>query len=195
MNNAWWLKENEKLNLLRIPEFYRAKSTPEHVSWAYLQKAWFSVYEESGVSIVREPDFQRYRVWTKKKQIAYIEFCLRGGTSSRLILWNHPGFSYDKLPSNANLSTQEMVLVDGLQRLTAVESFLRDEIPAFGYKLSECDGRLNMNTAYFHFQVGNLVTREDLLEWYLQINDGGVIHTAKEINRVKALLEEERKKS
>jgi len=39
--------------------------------------------------------------------------------------------------------------------------------------------------------INDLPTRKDVLQWYLQMNTGGTVHTEEEINRVKMLLEKE----
>jgi len=39
--------------------------------------------------------------------------------------------------------------------------------------------------------VNDLQTRAEVLQWYIDFNSGGVVHTAEEIARVKALLEKE----
>jgi hypothetical protein len=45
-------------------------------------------------------------------------------------------------------------------------------------------GRLKM-------QVNNLQTRKEVLTWHLQTNDGGVVHSAEELERVRGLLAKE----
>ena len=66
------------------------------------------------------PDFQRGHVWTREQQTAYMEFIFRGGTSGRDIYMNHPGWMESW--------KGDFVLVDGLQRVTAALSFLRDSL-------------------------------------------------------------------
>ena len=39
--------------------------------------------------------------------------------------------------------------------------------------------------------IATLKTRKEVLQWYLDFNTGGVIHTDKEINKVKDLLRKE----
>jgi len=38
--------------------------------------------------------------------------------------------------------------------------------------------------------VNNLKTRKEVLQWYIEFNSGGTVHTDAEIQRVKKLLEE-----
>ena len=37
--------------------------------------------------------------------------------------------------------------------------------------------------------INNLKTRGQVLEWYLQLNDRGVVHTKEELDKVRRLLE------
>jgi hypothetical protein len=104
-----------------------------------------------------------------------------------LILFNHPNWqgSYKGL----------MVLVDGKQRLEAVRKFVRNELPVFGgnYLHDFDDPKLllrDMNCSLL-FGVNNLKTRKEVLQWYLQLNTGGVVHTQEEIEKVKNLLAKE----
>ena len=134
-----------------------------------------------------DPDFQRGHVWTEAKQIAYVEFCLRDGQGSRTLLFNHPGWNKDYKGM--------MVLVDGKQRLEAVRKFLRNDLPIFGGNrlndFEDKDRLLRTNAAHFTFSVNALPTRREVLEWYLQINSGGVVHTAEELAKVEELLKNE----
>ena len=136
-----------------------------------------------------DPDFQRGHVWDDEKRSRYIEYVLRGGNSSRDIWFNHTNW-------NTDMMSGSFVLVDGLQRLTAVRKFMNDELPVFnGLYLSDFDGprrndglvRLPMH-CYLTFRVNNLQTRAEVLQWYIDLNEGGVVHSKEEIERVKALL-------
>lgn len=132
------------------------------------------------------PDFQRGHVWNRKQQIAYIEYIIRGGISGKTFFFNHPGW----------MSTfkGDFVLVDGLQRITAILLFLDNELPVFGntlYKdIEGFKGRWGMNIV-FDIWVNNLKTRKEVLTWYLEMNEGGVVHTEEELNKVRKLLEKE----
>ena len=72
--------------------------------------------------------------------------------------------------------------------------FLDDKIPVFGHYLSEytdeVDRRLvlGMGGVTLEMNVNNLQTRREVLQWYLDLNDGGVVHSSDEIERVRKLL-------
>lgn len=85
----------------------------------------------------------------------------------------------------------DFVVVDGLQRITALQRFLADEIPVFGSLFSEYTDRIRLNRRTMRVNINTLKTKAEVLRWYIQFNSGGTPHTSEEINRVKALLEVE----
>lgn len=142
---------------------------------------------DSDYRLELNPDFQRGNVWTEDQQIAYVEFFLRGGRTARVIYFNCPAFNR-KITENDS----PMVCVDGLQRLTALRRFLKNEIKVFGYYLDEFEDKdvLLRRVSNLRFNINNLQTREEVLQWYIDMNNGGTVHTEEEINRVKKMLEE-----
>lgn len=164
-----------------IPQFTRDSSYGVDVSWCYLKRHM----EAEGNCIDYNPDFQRGHVWDLSKKIAYVEFSLRGGTSSRSIYFNCPHFARGRL--------ENYVLVDGKQRLSAVLDFLNDLVPVFGnHVYSNFKDKLHMTGPCFRWNVNDLKTRVEVLQWYLDLNTGGVVHTSEEIERVKTLLAKEK---
>lgn len=172
-----------------IPQYTQAGNYEVSVAWGYL-KDWIKRNAEDlpkDSKFEMDPDFQRGHVWSEQQQIRYIEFILRGGHSSKVIYWNHPGWMKSW--------KGDMVLVDGKQRLSAVLRFLDNEIPAFGALRSEYTDNLRLTHAEFRMNVNDLKTRSEVLQWYLDLNAGGVVHTSNELDRVRALLDYENKKA
>ena len=166
-----------------IPQFTRWGSYRIDVDWDMLERCLERWNEAYGLDL--DPDFQRAHVWSEQQQIKYIEFCLKGGRSGREIHWNCPTFG------GKWKETHPIVLVDGKQRINAVTRFLKNEIPAFGSLQREYTDHLRLMQGGFSFNVNDLETRAELLQWYIDLNDGGVAHTSKEIEKVKKLLEKE----
>ena len=83
-------------------------------------------------------------------------------------------------------------IVDGKQRLQAVRLFLRDELAVFGYTSSQYKDKLPIGCTLI-FAVNELTTRREVLQWYLDLNDGGIAHTSEEIEKVRNLLKKEGK--
>lgn len=179
-----------------IPKFIHGGNYGVDVPWTHIER-WLEDLAKDGV-LDLDPDFQREHVWDDDKRTKYVEYCLRGGTSSRTIWWN---------AKNWPMGTKDPVqIVDGKQRLEAIRRFLRDDLPVFydlrrqkqpkavcGWYCSDFEDTLNLNVTV-RMQVNNLATREEVLTWYLDLNEGGVVHTEEELLRVKRLLEQERKR-
>lgn len=168
-----------------IPQMTKTPIYAVDIPWGMLE-SWVE-REEQELGLQLEPDFQRGHVWSDAQRIAFVEYKLRGGQTGRQIYLNHPEWGYT--------FKGEFVLVDGLQRLTAVRRFLRSEFPVFGAVLRDYeDGAqflrgLGLNLS-FRINVNNLKTRAEVLRWYLEMNTGGTPHSAAEIARVKALYEQ-----
>lgn len=156
-----------------------------NVSWGYLDKWLGEQVQDGAIGVDLDPDFQRGHVWTEDKQIAYVEYRLREGMSARDLYWNHKswGREYDR--------EHKLVLVDGKQRLEAVRLFMNNKIPAFGALLDEYTDKLRVVTVDFIMCVNDLKTRAEVLQWYLDLNSGGVIHTNDELDKVRELLSQE----
>lgn len=166
-------------NLTDIPQFTRSGHYSVNTSWRFLESTLSEFAAGYGLDL--DPDFQRGHVWTEAQQIRYVEFILRGGKTGRELLFNKPGWGRTD-------NTSPLVLVDGKQRLEAVRRFLRNEITAFGSFLSEYGDKLNVGAHNFTFTVNDLSSRAEVLQWYLDLNSGGTVHSDDEIARVRALL-------
>lgn len=86
-----------------------------------------------------------------------------------------------------------MFCVDGLQRLTAVVDFMDGKFKIF-------DGRYDqeslLKTAFsprrkhLLFQIYDVKDYGDLIQFYLDLNTGGVVHEESELDRVRKLQQE-----
>lgn len=167
-----------------IPQLTPPGTYEVDIPWVHLESA-LSSYQEQGLEL--NPDFQRGHVWGPSKRRAYVEFCLRGGTSNRTLYFNCPGW-----PTKPH---GDFVLVDGLQRLTAVRMFLSNRLRIFrDMRYRDFTDELHFGTpgTTFRFNINRLETREQVLRWYLEMNTGGVVHTSKELMRVRELLRKEK---
>src|SRR4029078_12236381 len=106
-------------------------------------------------------------------------------------LWfNCPGYT----GQTVTRGYKDFVILDGLQRLTAVRRFLRGEVPAFGRCIDEWRDRPDRMVQRFRWNVCELRTRADVLRFYLAFNAGGTPHAAEEIARVRSLLDAEERR-
>lgn len=127
-----------------------------------------------------DPIFQRGHVWSLDQRRAYVEYILRRGASAKDICFNCTGYSRGH--------TSRFVLMDGKQRLESVRMFMRHELAIFGgHYLKDFQGDIPTH-AYFTFMVFEFDTDEAILQWYLDHNEGGVVHSKEELERVRGLL-------
>lgn len=164
-----------------IPQFTKTGSYQVNMPLTYFVKWLEDNINESG--LVLNPDFQRGHVWTERQQIAYIEFLLRGGKSGRILYFNCPSWHHGSRDT-------EFVCVDGLQRITAIRRFINNEIPAFGTYYEDFEDRFPFEIDVI-VNINDLKTRAEVLQWYIEMNEGGTPHTEDEINRIKKMLQEE----
>lgn len=132
------------------------------------------------------PDFQRGHVWSREQQISYVEYVLKRGNLSRNIIFNCPGWMEG--------FEGQMTLIDGKQRLTAARLFMANELPVFDGVYRQDFRRQGKtiirfpNVIEFTFYINDLQTRAEILQFYLDLNAGGVVHSDTEIDRVRQLL-------
>jgi hypothetical protein len=114
------------------------------------------------------PSWQRGLVWTRGQKISFIESAWRGvglGTYT----YNEAGIGspYDEL------------LVDGQQRMNAIQSYLDDEFPVFGWRWSEvtpADRRQWSMSTMFSAYITQTEDEEYLRNYYNLMNFGGTAH-------------------
>lgn len=164
-----------------VPQFPQANYRID-VDLGYLKQA-LNHWDEraSGSPLILNPEWQRGHVWTKKQQISYVEFMLRGGTTGREIYFNCSSW-------DGGYNTP-VYCVDGLQRLTACLNFVDNKFPAFETLYKDFTGRLRMGNARLHFNMLKLKSKRELLNLYIMFNSGGSVHKPKEIERIKIMLD------
>lgn len=163
-----------------IPQFTRQGSYQVDVHINYFKSSIDRYIEEEG--LILNPDFQRGHVWTEQQQINYVEYLLRGGKSGNIVYLNNPSWHITQEGWN------EFVCVDGLQRLTAIYRFVSDEIKVFDTLYSQFEDNPRMINGTIKININDLKTRKEVLQWYLEMNSGGTVHTDDELNKVRDLL-------
>lgn len=180
-------------NFNEIPQFYQANYSVD-VSLSYLVQFLEGLKRDSDTNLDLDPEYQRGHVWSEDKQIKFVEYFLRGGRSGRDIYFNGAGFHGHAEINECDPRAWQLTLVDGKQRLTALLRFLNDEIPAFGTLYSKYKGNTRANLPGLKIHVADFRTYKEVLEWYIDLNDGGVVHTEEEIEKVRRLINQEEKK-
>ncbi|ADO59652.2 DUF262 domain-containing protein [Paenibacillus polymyxa] len=172
------------MNFSDIPQFTRFGTWECNFSLVSFVRFIEEAERDEGLEM--NPDFQRGHVWTEEQQVRYIEFLLRGGKTARTIYLNHSHWN-----KRSDTSSESFyVCVDGLQRATAIRRFVNNEIRVFGLLFKEFEGSPRIVQGVF-IHVNDLPTRKEVLQWYIEFNSGGTVHSEEEINRVKELLEKE----
>jgi len=168
-----------------IVPFTRTPTYKVNMPWDGLERTIQRYTKEYGLNL--DPEFQRAHVWTEEQQVRYVVYILRQGASGRDIYFNHPGWMRGM--------KGQMLLVDGKQRLEAVRSFLRGDLELMGgYRFGDFTDSLPFS-ADFIFHVNDLKTYAAVLRWYIDLNQGGTVHTDAEIAKVRELLLSEQQKA
>lgn len=138
-----------------------------------------------GVDI--QPIFQREHTWTKDQQVKYLENVLRRvcDDSSMTIRFNCPSWR-EEMDKNSNLLDQ-MVCLDGMQRLTAIRKFIAGELEVFGLKFQSLPRRVLLRQLTIIIKMYDFQTKAEIYDFYLDINEGGTPHTKEQLDRVRNL--------
>lgn len=141
-----------------------------------------------------KPEVQRDYCWTQEQQIVFIESFIQGTVTggSRVLTFSHPYMGGDTSPCEVEAN---LICVDGLQRYTAIQSFLNDEFKVFGGRLSKDDlERTEFSItdlcSTMRIQVFAFRTYKEIYKYYLMINKGGTAHSKDELNRIQKLYDE-----
>lgn len=136
------------------------------------------------------PDFQRGHVWSQDQQIHFVYNLLRGGLDQSVLTlqFNCPSWRLDHVADSDLLD--QMVILDGLQRLTSLRTFVAGGFLVNG--VAFCDLPLAVKRSHITVQMYDFQYRKELLQFYLDLNGGGIAHSQSELDRVRALLEDAR---
>jgi hypothetical protein len=154
-----------------------------HYRWDSLRKFLKESEKEIPNGVNLDPDYQRGYVWTSLQKTRYVEWILKGGMSGRDLYFNCPGWG------GITMDLGPLEIVDGKQRMSAVFDFLDNKIGAFGYFFKDFDMQIFPHEYSFIVHINNL-DRAGVLQWYLDMNSGGSIHTEDELEKVRRLLKD-----
>lgn len=126
--------------------------------------------DERSVMGYRLPSWQRGLVWSRDQQIRFVESAWLG---IPLGTW-----TYNIVPDGTN-HPFDFLLIDGQQRLTALQTYLEDGFAVFGYRWSETttiDQRLFRQNTKFPCYITETTDKNYLREYYNLLNFGGTAH-------------------
>jgi hypothetical protein len=118
------------------------------------------------------PSWQRGLVWSDAQKIALIESAWRG--------INIGTYTYNQARLG---SPYDGLLIDGQQRMSAIQSYLDDEFPVFGWRWSEVteiDRRVWQWQTHFASYITETEDEAYLRNYYNLMNFGGVAHKESE---------------
>lgn len=172
-----------------IPRLTRSGSYQTHVGLNHL-KSTIQEYIE-GYNLDLNPPFQRGHVWNDEQRVKFLEYMLRDGKINP-IYFNCKNFQMFRT------TKPEMVVVDGLQRLTTLLMFIDDKIRVFkeldedglGFLYSEFDLFRLSSDSSIRININDLEDDKEILQWYVDLNEGGTPHSKEEIDRVKNMIKE-----
>ena len=121
-----------------IPQFISDGSYCVNISMEHLVDWIDRMIKEDGLQLC--PDFQRGHVWTEDQQVKFLEFIFHGGKTGRTLYFNDPHW-HDVRPETGY---RDFVCVDGLQRITAIQKFLNNDLRVFGQLYSEFGGKTDL---------------------------------------------------
>lgn len=116
------------------------------------------------------PPWQRGIVWSHDQKVKLIESLWLG--------LNIGTYTFNRTKSHGGQF--DNLLIDGQQRLWAMQCYLSDEFPVFGYRWSEVtdvDRRSFEMTRHFHCYITSSDDEQYLRCYYNMMNFGGVAHT------------------
>ena len=177
----------EKITKFRdIPQF--TSDGCYQVNYPIVSLVKYIEEEVETMGLQLNPEFQRGHVWTEEQQIAWIEYHLRGGKSGNTIYLKHPFWRSIREPRESEY--KDYVCVDGLQRITAAQRFIHNELKVFGSYYKEFEDGMRVLPQTMILNVNDLKTEKEVLQWYVDMNAGGTPHTDEEIERVKKMIKE-----
>lgn len=118
------------------------------------------------------PPWQRGLVWTDEQKIRLLES-----------LWLGLSIGTYTFNRSQHGSRYNNLLIDGQQRMWAIQCYLEDQFPVFGYKWSEVtevDRRGFELTTHFYCYITNSDDEAYLRSYYNMMNFGGTAHKESE---------------
>ena len=141
--------------------------------WEKWKEAGSPQMSERMVMGYRLPRWQRPFIWTEAQSVKLIESLWLG--------LNIGTYTFNR--TRDGHQEYDNLLIDGQQRMKAIQDYLEDRFPVFGYRWSEttiCDRRGFENNSHFHCYITGTTDETYLRNYYNMMNFGGVAHKESE---------------
>lgn len=125
------------------------------------------------------PEFQRPPVWKEEQQASFIESIWLGLSPGSYVVNDFHHGEWVKAEDREGLHPYFWLLLDGQQRLRAIQAYLEGKFKVLGYHwsdLNELEHRRFGDTQFARVSV-YLTTDEQLRDFYNRMNFGGTPHT------------------
>lgn len=128
----------------------------------------------------RIPTWQRDLVWTEAQKIKFIETMILGLPLGTFV--TNASDASKKVGDRTFFHKTDRLLIDGQQRLNALNDYFGDAFPVFGVVWSEVDGNDRWRILNSPFPAFEMRTSDEnvLREVYDRLNYGGTAHTFEE---------------
>lgn len=125
------------------------------------------------------PPFQRPLVWERERMVRFVESAILGLHLGTYVYNSADSFPMVRVEGREVMDITDQWLIDGQQRLTALEWFFSDQFPVFGKFWSEVPRRERHQLLRMPFSAFETSIRDQaqLRELYDRLNFGGVAHT------------------
>lgn len=128
------------------------------------------------------PPFQRNNdKWSEDMQVKFIENIIKGLRTTLMF--------YEVVPNDGMPLMCSCMILDGLQRLTALYRFVTGEINAFGYSHDElfANKTYRMALQTMKIQIYTFSTEIEAVEFYIDINEN-MTHSKEDIAKAREYL-------
>lgn len=143
------------------------------------------------------PNFQRGITWTEEQQTKFMESILRGYTNHETNIIRLNDATLAQMNNNFHSASSDLanetICIDGLQRFTAMQKYMRKELKPFGLSFDEIESTyygvsaqgLCFTVAWYDFQF-----EADVIDFYESLNWGGTPHSQSERDRIQPIKNE-----
>lgn len=123
------------------------------------------------------PEFQRPVVWSEKQMIRFVESAAMG---FNIGTWTYNEITSGETDLPGRQHSTNLWIIDGQQRLTALDRFFDDQFPVFGKFWSQV-GRAEkadfLRGRHFPAYKTSITDEKELRRLYDRMNFGGTAHT------------------
>lgn len=129
------------------------------------------------------PEYQRGLVWSETQKVNLIKTIMAGIPIGTFVFARQ---AYNK-ETLKKLPTRIYYLLDGQQRLNAIQGFIDDEFAVDGHffkDLPYLDKRTFIDFHNFGSMIINEPTLEQELDFYFKLNFGGTAHTKEDLEKI-----------